>query len=633
MKKYGLVFFLLTACFFSGCSSNDSETGANSSSGNMLIGVSLPSVSTRVTETADAVKGLITAWESTDSLRVFHKYTQNGTIGSMQGFKFTSAAAGSSTTFKYNGASEYSFTPSSSLYAFNALPTSGNYTKIYSSSNDNFTLSLSGLSSQDGTVSNLKNYDAMYGVSSVVSDGTPSAMSMNHLLSVVRFDVSNTAFSGTLSSVKFTYTATSGSSLLPSFGGFTLSNAGALTTGTLTGATSWSVSNVAVSSGTAPVYLMTFPDTRSGTLTITATDSGGNTYSRTITLSGMTLTSGNMKVYTVTLNAAVAPSSESNSYIVAPGATIYIPVSRATAGNSANFPDGSSFTTGLLWSDVSATHVTPTVSDRYIKVVAGSTEGNSVVYAKNTSGNIVWSWHIWVTNYNPGTTANTGTNTTTYSYNSNLWMDRNLGATTTTAATQTTKGLLYQWGRKDPFPGSTTYNGNTEPTTSNSNLFGEKSAVTLTAAPTGPNVAVSIQDPLTFYFSVSGYRDWYASGIGVQNSTLWNNTDNTKTIYDPCPVGWRVPYFTGSTSPWNGLSTTGGSWSSGFTWSSIGYYPAAGYRGASDGSLSLVGSGGYSWSAMANSIGAYCLYFGSTRVTPSYNNDRACGFSVRCVKN
>ena len=627
MKKYVLIICLLVAGLFSGCSSNDSETEKATSSGGMTIGVSLSSVATRVTETADAVKGLITAWESTDSLRVFHKYTKNGTIGSMQGFKFTAAAAGSSATFKYGGASEYSFTPSNSLYAFNALPTAGNYTKTYSSSNDNFTLSLNGLSSQNGTVSNLKNYDAMYGVCSV-SSGTPSAMAMNHLLSVVRFDVSNAAFSGTLTSVKFTYTATSGSSLLPSSGGFTLSNAGALATGTLIGATSWTVNNVAVSSGTASVYLMTFPDTRSGTLTITATDSGGNTYSRTITLSNFSLTSGSMKAYKVTLNAAVAPPSESNSYIVAPGATIYIPVSRATAGNSANFPDGSSFSTGLLWSDVSATHVTATVSDRYIKVVAGSTEGNSVIYAKNASNHIVWSWHIWVTNYNPGLTANSGTNTTTYSYNSNLWMDRNLGATTTTAATQTTKGLLYQWGRKDPFPGSTTYDGYDEPS-----LFGEKTAVTLAAAPTGPNIAASIQNPLTFYFSDGGYCDWYTPGYGTQNNTLWNNTDNTKAIYDPCPVGWRVPSFTGTTSPWNGLSTTGGSWNSGYTWSSIGYYPAAGGRDGLDGALVAVGNRGFYWSASVRDTFAYYLNFYDGIVSPLNLNLRAAGLSVRCVKN
>jgi len=313
MRNHVLIMCSLAACLLSGCSESDygsdSANSKNPSSGSMSIDVSLPSGTTRVTETADATKGMITTWENTDALQVFHKYTYNATAGAMQGFTFASKGAGSSTTFAYSGAAGYSFTPNSSLYAFNALPTASNYTKTYNSSTDNFTLSLSGYGSQNGTVTNLRNYDAMYGVSSVNAGGTPAAMEMKHLTSVLRFDLSNTAFTGTLSSVTFTYTASSGSSLLPASGGFTLSNTGTVTGGTLTGGTSWTVNNVSASSGTASVYLMTFPDTRSGTLTITATASNGSTYSRTITLSALSLTSGSMKAYKVTLNSSVTTYS------------------------------------------------------------------------------------------------------------------------------------------------------------------------------------------------------------------------------------------------------------------------------------------------------------------------------------
>jgi len=306
MRPHILIFFSLAACLFSGCSQNDydsdSVTGKDTPCQSMSFSASLPSSTTKVTETADATKGLITTWESTDALQVFHKYIKNSTVGAMQGFKFTSKSAGSSVTFAYSGAGEYSFTPNSSLYGFNALPTAGNYTQTYNLSTDNFTLSLSGYGSQTGTLSNLRNYDAMYGVSSVNSGGTPSAMPMKHLTSVLRFDLTNAAFTGTLTSVAFTYTPSSGSSLLPSFGNFTLSNAGTVTTGSLSGSTSWTVNNIAASSGAAPVYLMTFPDTRSGSLTITATASDGSTYSRTITLSSFSLTSASMKAYKVTLN-------------------------------------------------------------------------------------------------------------------------------------------------------------------------------------------------------------------------------------------------------------------------------------------------------------------------------------------
>ena len=306
MKNHILILFSLTAGLLSGCSQNDygsdSANGKGTSSGSMSIDVSLPSGTTRLIETSDATKGLITSWESTDALQVFHKYTHNAAAGTMQGFKFTSKGTSSSTTFAYSGAGGYSFTLNSSLYGFNALPTGGNYAQTYNSSANNFALSLSGYGSQTGTVGNLKNYDAMYGVSSVNASGTPAAMTMNHLMSVLRFDLTNAAFTGTLTSVKFTYTPSSGSSLLPSSGLFTLSNTGTATTSSLIGFTSWTVSNIAASSGIAPVYLLTFPDTRSGTLTITATASDGSPYYRKITLSGLSLTSGNMKAYKVTLN-------------------------------------------------------------------------------------------------------------------------------------------------------------------------------------------------------------------------------------------------------------------------------------------------------------------------------------------
>ena len=312
MRNHVLILFSLTACLLSGCSQSDYDSDPvtkDNSSRSMSIGVSLPSLTTRVIETADVVKGLITTWESTDALQVFHKYTNNAAVGTMQGFTFSSKAAGNSTTFAYSGAEGYSFTPNNSLYAFNVLPTASHYTQTYNSSNDNFTLSLSGYGSQNGTVANLRNYDAMYGVSSVNAGGTPAAMGMNHQTSALRFDLTNAAFTGTLTNVTFTYIASSGSSLLPSSGGFTLSNNGTLTSGTLTGGTSWTVSNVATSSGTAPVYLMTFPDQRSGTLTIIATVSNGSTYSRTITLSALSLTSGSMKAYKVTLNSSVTTYS------------------------------------------------------------------------------------------------------------------------------------------------------------------------------------------------------------------------------------------------------------------------------------------------------------------------------------
>ena len=63
-------------------------------------------------------------------------------------------------------------------------------------------------------------------------------------------------------------------------------------------------------------------------------------------------------------------------------------------------------------------------------------------------GDILWSWHIWVTN-RPITT----------SEGNNLqWMDRNLGALSNEIGDVANRGMLYKWGRKEPFlPSSVAY--------------------------------------------------------------------------------------------------------------------------------------------------------------------------------
>jgi hypothetical protein len=313
------IFFLsiFAAGFLSACSSSDTGGGKVATDG-MQIGVCLPATSSRVTETASSTSGLTTAWESSDKLNIFHLYNNANSTASMIGLEFkNSSSAGSSGTFVYTGtsgtAAGYSFNPSNNLYAFNELPTTGNFTQTKTGSSD-FTLNLSGFTSQDGTVGNLKNYDALYGVSLVGSNGTPAGMTMNHLTSMIRFDLTNSDFTSALTNVTFTCGSAS-TSILPSSGSFALSSSGAVTNETLTGATSWTVSNVAASSGTAPVYLMTFPfQNVSGTLTITATTSAGTSYFRTITLSSLSLASGKVKAYTVTLIRTPNPTPYTGQY-------------------------------------------------------------------------------------------------------------------------------------------------------------------------------------------------------------------------------------------------------------------------------------------------------------------------------
>ena len=78
-------------------------------------------------------------------------------------------------------------------------------------------------------------------------------------------------------------------------------------------------------------------------------------------------------------------------------------------------------------------------------------EGNAVIAAKDNSGKILWSWHIWLTD-KPSEQI--------YYNDAGTFMDRNLGATTAEVGDVGALGLLYQWGRKDPFLGSSSISEN-----------------------------------------------------------------------------------------------------------------------------------------------------------------------------
>ena len=72
-------------------------------------------------------------------------------------------------------------------------------------------------------------------------------------------------------------------------------------------------------------------------------------------------------------------------------------------------------------------------------------EGNAVIAARDIDGEILWSWHIWFTDQPEEQSYRNGAGTV---------MDRNLGATSATPGDPGALGLLYQWGRTDPFLGS-----------------------------------------------------------------------------------------------------------------------------------------------------------------------------------
>lgn len=240
-------------------------------------------------------------------------------------------------------------------------------------------------------------------------------------------------------------------------------------------------------------------------------------------------------------------------------------------------------------------------------------DGNAVIAAKNSKGTILWSWHIWC--------AEEGFNGQVYYNDAGIMMDRNLGATSATPGDVGALGLLYQWGRKDPFLGSSSISSSA------------KAASTGTWSITsGGSVANAEANPMTFYTNMSLPNVSWAS---------------LKTANDPCPHGWRVPdggsngvwaRALGSSSSFNNLllwesTNRGMNFSGKFGSDHTIWYPASGYRDRSDGDLGSVGNDGNYYSASPDSYNSYNLYFnGSGNVFPSFSNNRMHGNSVRCLQ-
>ena len=249
--------------------------------------------------------------------------------------------------------------------------------------------------------------------------------------------------------------------------------------------------------------------------------------------------------------------------------------------------------------------------------------GNAVIAAKDAAGNILWSWHIWVCKgYNPASTSQT------YYNGAGRMMDRNLGATSAEPGDVESLGLLYQWGRKDPFLGSSSISYNTRASSTASWPASESSS-------SRTNVQYTISHPMTFIYGVSSsHWDWLFSS---RDDKLWGAS---KTKYDPCPPGWRVPDG-GPDGVWSKALEEKPVWDDnkkgmdfkgkfGDAKNPI-WYPAAGYLNYFDGSLFDVGYSGYWWSCTPTGSSSLDLSSHGD-VYPSVGSLRAGGFSVRCAQ-
>ena len=155
------------------------------------------------------------------------------------------------------------------------------------------------------------------------------------------------------------------------------------------------------------------------------------------------------------------------------------------------------------------------------------------------------------------------------------------------------------------------------------------------------------------YTNYGYYNLWSADNTVTDGYNQGNDNPVVKTVYDPSPVGFKMPAnnaFTGFTttgqnSPTQSeLNVDGTSdvqtyqnnfghnfWTNSSKTATINF-PASGLRLNNDGSLNYVGSNGYYWSAVPNIANYGCnLDFGSGIVSPLNNSTRAYGYAARPV--
>ena len=213
----------------------------------------------------------------------------------------------------------------------------------------------------------------------------------------------------------------------------------------------------------------------------------------------------------------------------------------------------------------------------------GEIQGNAVISVHDAEGEILWSWHIWVSDEPVKTSRGNGLE----------WMDRNLGALNNDPEDIANRGMLYQWGRKDPFlPSPAAYRevpfhtydeeGNLLETeeeyyaiqaqieqarvalnisnnqTGDGSLEWEYVSVAPVALQAPGNIEHSVQNPTTIMgcrtdIPIGEYVfDWYLQqdlvgkngSLQQSQSDLWGYAQAGtayKTIFDPCPPGYAVP--------------------------------------------------------------------------------------------
>ncbi len=258
------------------------------------------------------------------------------------------------------------------------------------------------------------------------------------------------------------------------------------------------------------------------------------------------------------------------------------------------------------------------------------TSGTKLVSLLDADGRVLWSWHIW---------ANPDIRDVTLS-NGQTWLNMNIGAHQETFNKNGYNGYYYQWGRKDPF---------------NQRYFQGSAASDMAPFVSGASridgsLENSILNPETFYGSYhpAGVTeltaDWSTYDDEVKVYDWWNvnitaddqkEAQGAKTMFDPCPAGYRVPtyaeveYLLTLSSTWkNGARVVDGQL----------VFPTTSYRAIGIYQDYWTSARAFFWTSTPYDTGdkftrkIYRPYYTSTSSGMNGNAVRAWGIPVRCIK-
>lgn len=285
------------------------------------------------------------------------------------------------------------------------------------------------------------------------------------------------------------------------------------------------------------------------------------------------------------------------------------------------------------------------------RIQTADMQGNALIAAYDKDSKILWSWHIWVTDYVLDNVGNDMSGDSldvpgghVYKWSDYIWMDRGIGAKRAGLGIGAF-GMCYQWGRKDPFLPAIQ---NTESGDSQDKFEAQATAQTVPMynsdgeriyvggqkiTTSGNDFGTPMNNPTLFYSNSS--QLWYG---GSANNSLWQ--DGVKTCFDPCPAGWRVTpsgvrnNFTTANLKFVYTSTVSDMDICGITCYAIPglRWPYGGYRDISNGKSKGPGHEGMFW-ASGSSSGSGYRYGGNENKASTLSRGQSDGQSVRCVKD